>query len=60
MRAPNTAMTIDSSRIIRRICLREAPIARIRPISRVRSTTESARVLTTPRIAMMIARPSRP
>ena len=36
------------------------PTARMSPISRVRSETESTRVLTMPRMAMAILSPSRP
>ncbi|AJT69952.1 hypothetical protein T261_8359 [Streptomyces lydicus] len=40
--------------------LRARPIARSIPISRVRSNTDMARVLTTPTTAMMTAMPSSP
>ena len=49
---PNSAMTTDSSVIIPHTALRLTPTARNRPISRVRSVTESSSVFVTPRIAM--------
>jgi len=48
MTAPKSAMITDSERIIERTCRRFMPTARSRPISRVRSNTDSIRVLTTP------------
>ena len=56
--APSTAITTDSSRIISRSCRRLTPIARSSPISRVRSMTESASVLTMPSTAMTTAKTS--
>ena len=53
-RPPKTAITTDSSRIMRRVWRRLVPTARSRPISRVRSITDSARVLMMPSAAMMI------
>ena len=46
--------TTASPRILRRTCRRCMPIDRTSPISLVRSSTESARVLITPTMAMMI------
>lgn len=57
--APNTAIMMDSSRTMRRSCRREIPIARSSPISRVRSITDSARVLMTPTAAMITDMTSR-
>ena len=57
--APRTVIVTDSHRIIRRTCRRVAPTARTRPISRVRSATDSASVLTTPRTAITIDSASR-
>ena len=59
MTAPKKLMTIDSQRIIRRTCLRSVPTARSIPISRVRSMIDRARVLTTPKMAMITLSPSR-
>ena len=58
MMAPNTARITDSERIIARICRRFMPTARSRPISWVRSNTDSMRVLTIPIRAMITARAS--
>ncbi len=52
-------MSTDSVRIIRLTCLRAIPTARSRPSSRVRSITDSASVLITPRSAMRTDSPSR-
>ena len=52
-------MATDSSRIIDRSCRRLIPTARSSPTSRVRSITDSARVLTMPSTAMITASPSR-
>ena len=57
--APRTAIAIDSSLTMRRSCGRDNPTARKRPISRVRSSTDKASVLTMPSTAMMIANPSK-
>ena len=46
--APNREMITDSERIIRLTCRRFIPTARSRPISWVRSNTDSIRVLTIP------------
>ena len=54
--APRTDTTTASPRIMRRTCRRCMPTDRTRPISLVRSSTESARVLITPTMAMMIER----
>ena len=59
MTAPKKLITIDSHRIIERICLRRVPTARSRPISRVRSSTDRASVLMTPTMAMITLRASR-
>ena len=48
-------MIIDSERTIIRTWRRRMPTARSRPISRVRSKTESISVLTTPIKAITIA-----
>ena len=53
--APNTAMMKASSTMVRRIPLRSMPTARSRPISRVRSKTLSAKVLTIPSRAISTA-----
>jgi hypothetical protein len=50
--APITAVMSASPRMIWRICRRDAPTARSSPISRVRSYTDSASVLTMPSRAM--------
>jgi hypothetical protein len=55
--APNTAMITASHRIMDRTCRRASPTARSRPISRVRSNTDRARVLMIPNIAMRIDSP---
>jgi len=57
--APTRATMIDSARIIRRTWRRFIPTARSRPISRVRSNTESISVLTIPIRATATARASR-
>ena len=59
MTAPNRAMITASDRIIVRTCRRFIPTARSRPSSRVRSNTDSIRVLTIPIRAMTIARARR-
>ena len=59
MMAPKTARMTDSDRIIARTCRRFMPTARSRPISWVRSNTDSIRVLTMPMRAMSTARASR-
>ena len=46
--APISAVMIASRRTMRRVCLRVSPTARSMPISRVRSKTASASVLTIP------------
>ena len=56
---PKVQMSTDSVRIIRLTCLRAIPTARSRPSSRVRSITDSASVLITPRRAMRTDSPSR-
>ena len=56
---PITAMITDSHRIMARSWRRDIPTARARPSSRVRSTIDSASVLTMPSTAMSTARPSR-
>ena len=53
--APISEMTTDSQRTIARTCARVMPTARSRPSSRVRSKTDSARVLTMPSRAMTTA-----
>jgi len=50
--APSEATRTPSTTIVHRSCPRPRPTARIIPISWVRSRTDRARVLTTPRIAM--------
>jgi len=52
---PNAATSTDSSRTMDRSWARVWPTARSRPISRVRSNTDSIRVLTMPMSAMMMA-----
>ena len=59
MMAPKIARMTASDRIIVRTWRRFMPTARSRPISRVRSNTESMRVLTMPMSAMSTARASR-
>ena len=54
-RAPKTAMSTDSMRIMLRSWRRLVPTALSRPISRVRSTTLSTRVLMIPSTAMRTA-----
>lgn len=49
---------VDSQRTMLRTWLRVIPMTRSRPISRVRSTTESASVLAMPCTPMMTARAS--
>jgi hypothetical protein len=46
--APASVISRLSATIVRRICQREEPSARSTPISRVRSITDIASVLTTP------------
>ena len=58
--APNSEITTDSSRTICLMPARSRPMARSIPISRVRSKTDMARVLTTPSTAMTTAMPSSP
>ncbi len=53
--APISEITTDSQRTMARTWLRVMPTARSRPSSRVRSKTESARVLTMPSRAIMTA-----
>ena len=52
---PCSAMITDSHRIVARNCRRVIPTARITPSSRVRSKTDSARVLPMPSSAMRMA-----
>ena len=52
IRAPYRVTTAASQRIMRRAWRRVMPTARSRPISRVRSNTDSVRVLTMPTRAM--------
>ena len=59
MMAPKIARMTASDRIIVRTWRRRMPTARSRPISRVRSNTESMRVFTIPISAMSTARASR-
>ena len=59
MTAPNRAMITASDRIIVRTWRRFIPTARSRPISWVRSNTDSIRVLTIPIRAMTTARARR-
>ncbi|HYB46060.1 MAG TPA: hypothetical protein VED20_01700 [Streptosporangiaceae bacterium] len=59
MMAPNTARITASDRIMIRTWRRRMPTARSRPISRVRSNTDSMSVFTIPISAMITARPSR-
>ena len=59
MMAPKMARITDSDRIMARTWRRFMPTARSRPISWVRSNTESMRVLTIPISAMSTARASR-
>ena len=56
---PYSAVSTDSTTISEASCVFPRPIARMSPISRVLSATESTRVLTMPRMAMTIDRPSR-
>jgi hypothetical protein len=56
--APKTEITTDSGRTMRRNCHRVMPTARSRPISLVRSITDSASVLTMPSTAMTSDRAS--
>jgi hypothetical protein len=60
MIVPRMAMIIDSPMIVLRSWRRDMPTARSRPSSRVRSSTDSDRVLAMPIRAMITARPSRP
>jgi len=55
---PNKAMINDSQRTVARTCARVMPIARSKPISRVRSWTDRANVLAMPSTAMTIANAS--
>ena len=57
--APNTEITTASTVTIPIVCARRRPIARSRPSSRVRSSTDRARVLMMPSTAMMMASASR-
>ena len=50
-----SAVMTASQRIMRLTCLREVPIARSMPSSRVRSVTESTSVFTIPNSDTMIA-----
>ena len=59
MMAPKRARITDSERIMARTCRRFIPTARSRPISWVRSNTDSIRVFTMPMRAMSTARASR-
>ena len=59
MMAPKMARITASDRIIARTWRRRMPTARSRPISRVRSNTDSMSVFTIPISAMITARPSR-
>ena len=59
MMAPNRDRMTDSERIIDRTWRRRIPTARSRPISWVRSNTESISVFTMPMRAMTMARASR-
>ena len=59
MMAPKMARITASDRIMVRTWRRRMPTARSRPISRVRSNTESMSVFTIPMSAMITARPSR-
>ena len=56
---PKVPISTPSSRTMRRIRRRDMPTARNRPSSRVRSTTDRARVLAIPRAATATANPSR-
>ena len=58
--APNTDTITASHRTERRNCRRVIPTARSRPISRVRSNTDSASVMAMPMTAISIAMLSRP
>ncbi len=60
MTAPTSEIVTASRRTMERNCERARPTARSRPISRVRSMTDSASVLMMPSTAMTMARPSRP
>ncbi len=53
--APDVVISRLSSSMLRRTSHREAPSARNRPISRVRSATDIASVFTTPSRLTMIA-----
>ena len=53
--APNSERITASDRIMARICLRFIPTARRRPISWVRSNTDSISVFTMPMRAMSTA-----
>ena len=57
--APISAVMMDSCRIIRRVCRRVRPTARSIPISRVRSNTARASVLTIPKRLTTMVRPRR-
>jgi hypothetical protein len=57
--APKMARITASDLTIARTWRRPMPTARSRPISRVRSNTESMSVFTMPMSAMITARPSR-
>src|SRR3954451_22175615 len=53
--APDRVTRIDSAAIVPHTCQRHAPSARGTPISRVRSSTDMASVLTTPSRAFVAA-----
>ena len=59
MRAPKTDKITDSDRTMARTWCRFMPTARNKPISRVRSNTDSMSVLTTPMSATSTASASR-
>ena len=54
-RAPKADTSTDSSRIMDRACARVCPTARSRPISLVRSWTDSDRVFAMPETAITMA-----
>ncbi|CPU66142.1 Uncharacterised protein [Mycobacteroides abscessus] len=56
---PNTATSTDSMTIVVASWARPSPTARSSPISRVRSATDSASVLTMPSTATRTESPSR-
>ena len=57
--APKIEITTASTVIMRMVCARRSPIARSRPSSRVRSSTDRARVLMMPSTAITMASASR-